>query len=53
MDFTYPDGPNDFASNRFTGSKVTYGDEFWRADQFLPSCSCWRVVDATFHPSFS
>jgi hypothetical protein len=53
VDFSYPDGPNDFRPNRFTGSKVTYGDEFWRTDQFLPSCSCWRVVDATFHPSFS
>ena len=53
VDFSYPDGPNDFRPNRFTGSKVTYGDEFWRTDQFLPSCNCWRVIDSTFHPSFS
>ena len=24
VDFSYPDGPNDFRPNRFTGSKVTY-----------------------------
>ena len=53
VEFSYPDGPNDFRPNHFTGSKVTYGDEFWRVDQFLPSCTCWHVVDATFHGSFS
>ena len=53
VDFSYPDGPNSFAPNRFTGSHVTYGDQFWRTDQFLASCNCWRVVDSAFHPSFS
>jgi hypothetical protein len=53
VEFSYPDGPNTFAPNHFTGSKVTYGDQFWRVDKFMPSCNCWRVVDATFHGSFS
>jgi hypothetical protein len=53
VEFSYPDGPNTFEPNHFTGSKVTYGDEFWRVDQFLPSCTCWHVVDSTFHGSFS
>jgi hypothetical protein len=53
VEFSYPDGPNTFEPNQFTGSKVTYGDQFWRVDQFLPSCNCWHVVDSTFHGSFS
>lgn len=47
VDFSYPEGPNDFAA----GSKVTYGGQYWRVTQFLSSCSCWQVVDPTFHPS--
>jgi hypothetical protein len=47
LDFSYPYGPANF-----TGSGVTYGDEFWRPDQFFASCNCWRVIDPTFHPSF-
>ncbi|HET6965281.1 MAG TPA: hypothetical protein VFH58_10950 [Acidimicrobiales bacterium] len=48
VDFAYPYGPNDFA-----GPGVTYGGQVWRTDQFLPSCTCWRVIDPTFHPAFS
>jgi hypothetical protein len=47
VDLPYPAGPNDF-----TAPGTTYGGEDWRVAQFLTSCSCWRVVDATFHPSF-
>jgi hypothetical protein len=52
IDDSYPNGPGNFGPNRFTGSKVTYGYEYWRTDKFLASCNCWRVVDRTFHPSF-
>jgi hypothetical protein len=48
VDFAYPYGPNNFA-----GPGVTYGGQVWRTDQFLPSCTCWRVIDPTFHPAFS
>lgn len=47
IDYSYPWGPNDFSAPR-----STTGDEFWRTEQFLTSCNCWRVVDPTFHPSF-
>jgi hypothetical protein len=47
IDLSYPRGPANF-----TGPKVTYGGEFWRPEQLLKSCQCWRVLDATFKPSF-
>lgn len=47
VDFSYPDGPNDFS-----GPRETYGDEFWRPDQYFTSCNCWRMTDTNFHPSF-
>lgn len=53
IDDSYPNGPGNFKANQFTGAKVTYGYEYWRMDKFLPSCTCWQVVDRTFHPSFS
>jgi hypothetical protein len=46
IDFSYPNGPNDFS-----GSQVTLGGEFWRVTQYVPDCSCWRVIDPTFHPN--
>jgi hypothetical protein len=46
IDFSYPNGPNDFS-----GSQVTLGGEFWRVTQYFPDCSCWRVIDPTFHPN--
>ena len=45
-DFSFPYGPNDF-----TAAGTTTAGEFWRVDQFLPSCSCWQVVDRNYHPS--
>ena len=53
FDPSYPWGPNSFAANSFTGANISYADEFWRLVQFLPSCSCWQVVDRTWHPAFS
>jgi hypothetical protein len=47
VEFSYPWGPNDF-----TGQNVTTGGEFWRPVQFHASCTCWHVLDPTFHPSF-
>jgi hypothetical protein len=47
VDFAYPEGPNDFAA----GSTVTYAGQYWRVAQFNPSCSCWQVIDPTFHPT--
>ena len=46
IDFSYPNGPNDFS-----GPEVTLGGEFWRMTQYFPDCSCWRVIDPTFHPN--
>ncbi|MHB8467026.1 MAG: type 1 periplasmic-binding domain-containing protein [Acidimicrobiales bacterium] len=46
IDFSFPSGPADFS-----GPKVTYGGQFWRPLQFVPSCTCWRVIDSTFRPS--
>ncbi|HEX5267416.1 MAG TPA: hypothetical protein VFW24_11640 [Acidimicrobiales bacterium] len=52
FDPSYPWGANSFASNSFTGANITYADEFWRVDQFMPACSCWQVVDRNWHPAF-
>ena len=46
IDFSYPNGPNDFG-----GPRVTIGGQFWRVTQYVPDCSCWRVIDPTFHPN--
>jgi hypothetical protein len=46
IDFSYPNGPNDFS-----GSQVTLGGQFWRVTQYFADCSCWRVIDPTFHPN--
>jgi hypothetical protein len=46
VDFSYPNGPNDFS-----GAQVTLGGQFWRVTQYFPDCSCWRVIDPTFHPN--
>ena len=45
-DFSFPYGPNDFSA-----AGTTTAGEFWRVDQFLTSCSCWRVADPNYHPS--
>jgi hypothetical protein len=43
IDFSYPQGPNDF-----TGNRVTTGGQFWRVAQFMPDCDCWRVIQREF-----
>jgi hypothetical protein len=48
LDFSYPAGPNNFAS-----AGVTTGGQYWRTDQFITSCNCWQVIDPTFRPSYS
>lgn len=45
VDFSYPQGPNDFAA----GSKITYAGQYWRVAEFFATCACWKVVDQTFH----
>lgn len=47
LDLSYPEGPANF-----TGYHATGGGEYWRVVEAYASCSCWRVVDQTFHPSF-
>ncbi|MFN2539856.1 MAG: hypothetical protein ABR549_17125 [Mycobacteriales bacterium] len=48
VDFSYPEGPSDFARPR-----LTTGGQFWRATQFHRSCSCWQLLERPFHPTFS
>lgn len=45
VNFSYPQGPNDFAA----GDKITYAGQYWRVAEFFASCACWKVVDQTFH----
>jgi hypothetical protein len=47
IDMSFPVGPNDFR-----GTKVTVGDQFWRPAQFFESCTCWQVIDRSWHSSF-
>jgi hypothetical protein len=47
VQLSYPGGPNDT-----TAPHTTMGGQYWRVTRFDGSCDCWRVVDATFHPSF-
>jgi hypothetical protein len=47
IDFSYPQGPNDFS-----GTHVTYGGQFWRVAQYHAACHCWQLVDREFHPSY-
>jgi hypothetical protein len=43
IDFSYPQGPNDFS-----GKGVTTGGQFWRPAQFMPDCKCWRIIQPDF-----
>jgi hypothetical protein len=43
VDFSFPQGPNEF-----TGQNVTTGGQFWRPAQFMPDCSCWRLLSPDF-----
>jgi len=47
VEFSYPQGPNDFS-----GNGVTWGGQFWRYLQFFRDCECWRVIDPKFRPSY-
>ena len=47
VDLSYPNGPTDFRA-----SHGSFGGEYWRPLQFLASCTCWKVTNATFAPSF-
>jgi hypothetical protein len=44
VDLPFPFGPNDFS-----GERVTAGGQFWRAAQFFPACTCWRIIEPNFH----
>lgn len=44
---SFPDGPNDFKA-----SGGTFGGEFWRPLTFQAACSCWKVTNSNFSPSF-
>jgi hypothetical protein len=46
--FAYPQGPADFI-----GPHTLTGGEYWRPDVYDGSCGCFKVLDPTFHPSFS
>ena len=47
VDFSFPDGPNDFGAAR-----TIAGGQFWRPARFVAGCGCWKLMDITFHPSF-
>ena len=47
IDFSFPQGPNDF-----TPSRTTTGGQFWRTAQFMPDCDCWRVTQRDFRRGF-
>ena len=47
IDFSYP-----FADGTFTRSHKVAGGDFWRPIQWHAACTCWKVIDPTFRPSF-
>ena len=47
IEFSYPHGPASFPT-----PQTTYGGNFWRPLTARADCSCWRVVDPTFRPTF-
>lgn len=47
IDFSFPQGPNDFSAPR-----ATTGGQHWRVVQFMPDCDCWRVVQRDFRAPF-
>jgi hypothetical protein len=46
VDFSYPEGPNDFSR------KEPFAGQFWRAAEFRKACDCWQLLEQEFHPSF-
>jgi len=47
VEFSFPQGPNDFSADR-----ITRGGQFWRALEYRASCQCWQVINPVFRPSF-
>ncbi len=47
VEFSFPQGPNDFTADR-----TVSGGQFWRPLGFRSDCQCWRVTDPTFRPGF-
>ena len=47
IDFSYPQGPNDFSQDG-----VTTGGQFWRTAQFFTDCACWKLIEPDFHPTY-
>ena len=47
IDFSFPHGPADFPTPR-----STYHGNYWRPLTAVASCSCWRVADPNFRPTF-
>jgi hypothetical protein len=47
LDLPYPGGPADFRA-----PYTTYVGQNWRVVKFMPSCSCWHVIEQNFQPSF-
>jgi hypothetical protein len=47
LDFSFPIGPANLAA-----AQGLHGGGYWRADTWVTACSCFRVSDATFSPSF-
>jgi hypothetical protein len=46
IDFSYPQGPNDFASV----PRTTTGGQFYRVAQFYSDCKCWKLTQRDFKP---
>ena len=49
MDFSYPDGPVNYAS---APKGAPYGVGYWRPERYVASCKCWRIQNPTWHPPF-
>jgi len=47
VEFSFPQGPNDF-----TAARATSGGQFWRALMYRSDCQCWQVTNPSFRPSF-
>ena len=47
IDFSFPHGPATFPS-----VKSTYHGNFWWTQKAYADCTCWRILDTTFRPTF-
>ena len=50
MDYSFPWGPVDFS---VFPAGTPYGLESWRVVRWSKSCTCWQVLDSTFHAPFA